>query len=95
MANGNKARYASPDKALLELNFFIATLPRKLKEKIRPPQDQVMDYATKYAKIPLQPKYNGGLPGIFKEKEDIPDKDSTTMYFHARNQDFTINKKQS
>ncbi len=75
IANGNKARYASPDKALIELNSFIATLPRDLKEKIKPLQDQAMDSVTKHGRIPLQPKYFGGLVGILNEEENIPDKE--------------------
>ena len=43
LANGRKARYANPEKALLELNAFIATLPRELKEKVKPLQDQALD----------------------------------------------------
>lgn len=75
MANGNKAHYASPDKALLELSSLIATLPRDLKEKIKPLQDQAINKATKNGKIPLQPKYYGGIVGMLREEENIPDKE--------------------
>ena len=40
---GVKARYANPEKALLELTAFITTLPRELKEKVKPLQDQALD----------------------------------------------------
>ncbi len=75
LANGNKSRYASPDEALLELNSLIATLPRDLKEKIKPLQDLAISKATKQGRIPLQPKYYRGLVGMLSDEEDIPDKE--------------------
>lgn len=74
MANGYKTNYASPDKALLELNFLIATLPRDLKEKIKPVQDQAIDSVTMHGKRPLEPRYFEGLVGMLREEENIPDK---------------------
>jgi hypothetical protein len=73
MANGHKAHYHSPapDQALLELNAFIATLPRELKEKVKPFQDQALDSVEKYAGEPLKPKY---CPS-FREMLDQVDED--------------------
>jgi hypothetical protein len=75
MANRNKTCYASPDIALLELNSFITILPRELKEKAKPLQNQAIDSVTKRGRIPLQPKYYGGFVEMVKEAERIPDKD--------------------
>jgi hypothetical protein len=55
--------------------LLIATLPRELKIKVKPLQDQVIDSVTRHGRIPLQPKYYGGLPGILKEEESFPDKE--------------------
>jgi hypothetical protein len=75
LANGCKAHYACPDKAFLELTSFIATLPRELKEKIKPLQDQAINLVTKHGKKTLQPKYYGGEDEEMMEIGRIPDKE--------------------
>jgi hypothetical protein len=55
--NPHFSSFIPPDKALLELIAFIATLPRELKEKVKPLQDQALDSVKVYAGEPLQPKY--------------------------------------
>jgi len=75
MANGHNAHYASPDQALLELISFVATLPRELKEKVKPLQDQALDSVTKHGRITLRPKYKRGEAESLLELERIPDKE--------------------
>jgi hypothetical protein len=70
VANGRKGNYANPEKALLELNSFIATLPRELKEKVKPLQDQALDSVEKYAGEPLKPRYRPAFRLFPDEVED-------------------------
>ena len=75
--NGHKAHYANPEKALLELNAFIATLPRELKEKVKPFRDQALDSVEKYAGEPLKPKYCPSFVEILNQVDEDkgPDKE--------------------
>jgi hypothetical protein len=75
IANGHKANYASPDRALLELISFMATLPRDLEEKIKPLQDHAIDLVKRHGRIPLQPKYCGGEAELLLELKRIPNKE--------------------
>ncbi len=75
MANGLKSCYAYPDEALLEFTAFMTTLPRELKEKMKPLQDQALDSVTKHGKIPLEPQYFDSLREKSDYKKKPPDKE--------------------
>jgi hypothetical protein len=75
LATGYKSIYASPDIALRELFSFIATLPRELKENIKPLQDQALEVVTRHGKMPLTPRYYKGEVQALRDLETIPDQD--------------------
>jgi len=61
----------TPDQVFRELIFLIATLPKELKDKIKPFQDQALKIVTADGKRQWEPKYKRFQ--LFEDRLEDPD----------------------